>query len=108
MSDPANLRPGTPEIVALVDCAIARDAIRTLDVPHVVHVYDRVLRLPIVLGPFPGPVSASVFAERYVADATGLADDRASLRADVIPLERVALTRSDRRWIRRTWKRQAV
>ena len=68
----------------------ARDAASDLDLPHVVHVYDRVLRLPTVLGPFPDPVSAAVFAERYAREVCG-SDDLASLRTDVIPLEPVYL-----------------
>lgn len=70
--------------------AAARDAASDLDLPHVVHVYDRVLRLPTVLGPFPDPVSAAVFAERYAREACG-SDDVASLRVEVIPLEPVYL-----------------
>lgn len=68
----------------------ATDAADDLDLPHVVHVYDRVLKLPTVLGPFPDPVSAAVFADRYAREACG-SDDVASLRVDVIPLEPVHL-----------------
>jgi len=68
----------------------ATDAASDLDLPHVVYVYDRVLRLPTVLGPFPDPVSAAAFAELYAREACG-SDDVASLRMDVIPLEPVHL-----------------
>ena len=68
----------------------ARDVASELDLPHVVHVFDRVLGLPTVLGPFPSPMSAAMFAERYVREACGFGDV-ATLRADVIPLEPVDL-----------------
>ncbi|MFZ1489026.1 MAG: hypothetical protein WAS51_03740 [Ilumatobacteraceae bacterium] len=71
----------------MVDRAIAHEEVRALDLPHVVHVYDHQLRVPTVLGPFPDPVTASAFAERYLSEVTACGDDRAMLRADVIPLE---------------------
>lgn len=55
-----------------------------------VHVYDRVLGVPSVVGPFPDPVTAAVFAERYVDEVSGNGDRPGMLRVDVIPLERVA------------------
>ncbi len=81
-----------PDSITFAEIArtTATDAASDLDLPHVVHVYDRVLGLPTVLGPFPDPVSAAAFAERYAREACG-SDDVASLRTDVIPLEPVHL-----------------
>ncbi len=80
----------TADVMGEVDDVVAADAAVTLEWPHVVSVFDRLLGLPTVLGPFPDPVSASVFAERYAYEVTGNGD-RESLRVDVVPLEHVAM-----------------
>ena len=74
-------------VLDMVDRAIAHAAVGALDLPHVVHIYDHLLRIPTVLGPFPDPVTASAFADRYLNEVNACGDDRAMLRADVIPLE---------------------
>lgn len=75
------------DVLSMIDGAIARSEAELLDLPHVVHVYDRVLGTPCVLGPFPSPVAACAYAERFVREVLGPDDDRASLRVDVIALE---------------------
>lgn len=83
----------TSDVMGGVDDVAVADEAETLEWPHVVLVFDRVLGLPTVLGPFPDPVSASVFAERYAYEVTGNSD-RGSLRIDVVPLEHVVLPRT--------------
>lgn len=80
----------TSDVMGEVDDVVAAESAETLAWPHVVSVFDRLLGLPTVLGPFPDPVSASVFAERYAYEVTGNSD-RESLRVDVVPLEHVVM-----------------
>ena len=75
------------DVIDKVDAALAKDCVFALDLPHIVHVYDHVLGVATAVGPFHDPVTASAFAERYLAEAVQQGDDRATLRVDVLPLE---------------------
>ena len=83
----AEIRETDQHVLDMVDRAIAHEAVCALDLPHVVHIYDHLLGIPTVLGPFPDPVTASAFAERYLSEVTATGDDPTMLRADVLPLE---------------------
>ncbi len=48
--------------------AVIRDELDAIDLPHVVHVTDPYLDLPLVFGPFNDPGQAADFAERYRSD----------------------------------------
>lgn len=73
-------------ILASFDRRIAAAEARLIDLPHVVHVYDRELGFATVVGPFRDALSAAKFADRFIADVeAGEADG--TLRADVLPLE---------------------
>lgn len=73
----------------MIDAEIAQDEVRTLNLPHVIHIIDDLLGIPTVLGLFPDPITASIFAERYLDEVTRGTDDKFGLRAAVIPLETV-------------------
>ena len=63
------------------DEVTARDAAVSLDHPHVIHVFDELLKSVNVIGPFPGPTTAAVFADRYVREVGE------GLCVSVLPLE---------------------
>lgn len=50
-----------------VIASIARDEAATLELPHVVHIADPFLDVPLAFGPFEGPVLAAAFIESYLA-----------------------------------------
>lgn len=66
--------------------ATAAEEAQRLDLEHVVHVYDPLLGLQTVFGPFPGPVEASLFAEQFVIEAA-CAPGAPQLGMTVIPLD---------------------
>ena len=73
-------------VLDLVAAAMARAAASDLELPHIVHVYDRLLGVPCAIGPFPDPVTASIFADQYLRELIGEGDD-AGVRVNVIALE---------------------
>lgn len=48
--------------------SVVVDDLDTMDAPHVVHVIDPYLDVPLVFGPFPTPGSAAEFADRFGAE----------------------------------------
>ena len=76
------------ELTDLVDTAIAHSESERLDLPHVVCVFDVLTGLPTVFGPFADPISASVYACRYVSDVG--CDYAMALHVRVVPLDRGA------------------
>jgi len=76
------------ELTDLVDTAIAATESERLDLPHVVCVFDVLTGLPTVFGPFADPISASVYASRYVNDVG--CDYAWALHVRVVPLDRGA------------------
>ncbi len=79
----------TTKVTDMIDAAIAQDEVRSLDLPHVIHIVDDLLGTPTVLGLFPDPITASIFAERYLDEVARGSDDKVGLHAAVIPLEMV-------------------
>lgn len=67
---------------------IARDEADTLELPHVVHLDDPFLDVPLVFGPFEGAVLAMAFAESYVADVIYVGCD-VPPTATIVPLRSV-------------------
>ena len=53
---------------ASVIASVVQNDLETLEAPHIVHVVDPYLDVPLVFGPFVGPGDASVFAEGYRSD----------------------------------------
>lgn len=62
------LSGGLRSVSDRVDAVVAADGARRLSMPHVVHLVDRATGLASVFGPFGGPLAASVFTDRFVAD----------------------------------------
>lgn len=60
-------RSGIPDEGRVLD-AIVLDELDALGLPHVVHVVDHYLDVPLVFGPFRDPSEAAAFADRYRAD----------------------------------------
>jgi hypothetical protein len=102
-----------------IDIDITRDAITRIDLPHVVYVYDEVLGLPTVVGPFQDPVSACAFAEEFRGQVCGGQTSEGSITLTVVALEGVdeawishrldwpLRSRRSHRWMRirsRVWK----
>lgn len=99
------------DVLSAVDDAIARSAAELLNVPHVVHVFDRVLGTPCAFGPFRSPVAASAFAEQFCRDVLGIDGDARSLRVDVVALQLPEVPwPAKRRWLpfRRRISRRSV
>ena len=59
---------GRPCAPADVSAALFHEEADTLDMEHVVLVDDPYLDVPMVLGPFSGPVNAATFAHQYRED----------------------------------------
>lgn len=83
------------EIVDSVDASIASGEVDRLDLEHVVCVYDILTGLPSVFGPFTDPISASMFASRFVSDVG--CDFEWALHVRVVPLDRISATRTRKR-----------
>lgn len=81
-SDDAALR----RFLSRIDTSIARLDAATLDLPHIVHVFDAGLDVQFAFGPFLTPIAACAAAEHLTQE---LADDSApgDLHVTVIPLE---------------------
>ncbi len=58
-----------------------------LDLPHVVHVYDRVLAEHSVIGPFDDPVLACCYADRFREEVLPAGADPEVLEIVVVPLD---------------------
>ncbi len=69
--DPAGSHPLDTYQIAMIQ-VVASDAVDTLDLPHIVHVSDPYLDVPLVFGPFAAPVDAIVFADTYRRDLSYL------------------------------------
>ncbi len=61
--------PDVPDANDLI-AAIAGDDRASLDLPHVIAVYDPYLDTTNIIGPFPNPLAATVFADKLTADLT--------------------------------------
>lgn len=70
---------------------LADDVADRLDLPHVVHVYDRVLAEHSVIGPFPDPVAACCYAERFRGEVLPADADPDLLEIVVVPLDAAPL-----------------
>lgn len=60
---------------------------RQFDLPHVVYVFDRLLGTPSVIGPFPDPITASLYVDEYLDVVAVNDDDRRTYDIKVIRLE---------------------
>lgn len=58
-----------------------------LDLPHVVHVFDRLLHEHSVIGPFEDPVAACCYAERFREEVLPAGADPELLEIVVVPLD---------------------
>lgn len=58
-----------------------------LDLPHVVHVFDRLLAEHSVIGPFDDPVAACCYAERFRDEVLPAGADPELLEIAVVPLD---------------------
>jgi len=67
--------------------AVPADLLARLDLPHVVHVYDRLLGEHSVIGPFDDPVLACCYADRFRAEVLPADADPTVLEIVVVPLE---------------------
>jgi hypothetical protein len=76
-------------VISALDGLYVRDQADTLRFPHVVHVFDAVLGLTTIIGPFDCPACAATFADRYVEDVTVGCPAGEGLRVTVLPLEPV-------------------
>lgn len=69
-----------------VVAALAQEAVENLSLAHVVLVDDPYLDAPMVVGPFPGPVSAASFADQFRRDLR-YEGCEASVAITVVPLQ---------------------
>ncbi|HEY4332728.1 MAG TPA: hypothetical protein VGM78_09165 [Ilumatobacteraceae bacterium] len=77
-------------IIDAIEKGARAAAIRELDLPHVVHVYDTLLGTPTVIGSFPDPITASEFADDYLDAIAANNQDRDTFVVTVIPIENPA------------------
>lgn len=78
------------EMLDSVDVSIASGEVERLDLEHVVCVFDVLAGLPSVFGPFADPISASMFASRFVSEVGY--DYAWALHVRVVPLDRISAT----------------
>lgn len=105
------------DVLTALDEAVARAAVETMELPHLVYVFDRETGSPSAIGPFRSPVEACIHAERVVREIVGAVGCASSLRIDVVPLESAGARFANRncqpsrrrtlhRWLRRLWLRR--
>jgi len=75
------------DLLKAVDDAVARLAVETLMLPHVVWVLDHRTGGRCCFGPFVSPVDACVHAEFLVQQIVGEGTDASGLEVEVVPLE---------------------
>lgn len=88
----AGFDPVRSSLLAAVDDAVARLAVETLTLPHVIWVLDHHTGQKCCLGPFGSPIDACVYAEQVVAQIVGEGSDASGFEVEVVPLDAVSVS----------------